>query len=144
MDRAVEEDDEEEESGPENDARSRDAGIRDVVGLDVSHERVGERERADERPEDRLEQPVAVEDPQVPRREVPVAIWTRRTATVTTNPTRVTLAETTAARTDAAVEAEYVHGDVTSTKSRALAVATAKSQPRNPATSGTTHRLSRR
>ncbi len=71
MDRAIEEDDEEEDPEPEERPCHGHAEVRDVVLLDVAHERVREREGADQHREHGLEGPVAIEDPHVARRERP-------------------------------------------------------------------------
>ena len=65
VDRAVEEDHEEQDPEPEDQSRDRDPEVRHAVRFDVPHERVGEGEGADQHREHGLERPVAVEDPHV-------------------------------------------------------------------------------
>src|SRR6188768_3318462 len=74
---------------------------------------------------------------------VPVAICTISTLTVTTNPTSPTLAATTAARTASAVLAEYCQRVLRLTTAPDSVDAKPSNHPSAPPMKGTIHRLSR-
>ena len=109
MHEPAEEEQEQHESYRDKNPGDSDADVGNEVGLDTTQQRERERQGSDQRGQSALEHGVAVPEPHVPSREVPVAICTTRIVTVTTNPVSAAIAPMIADSTVLAVEGEYRH-----------------------------------
>lgn len=109
MQESAEEQREQHQSCRDQGTRNHDADVGDEVGLDPTQQRKREHEGADQQRQDALEHAVAYHSRMYRAENVPVAIWTTSTVTVTTNPVSAAIAPMIADRTVLAVEAEYCH-----------------------------------